>query len=160
MKEVKPPSSYLTAFFMILFFTSYGQNGVIASGGGTISSGGSIQYSTGIIDFFNFSQQGYSFSEGLQQPYEISETLAYKESIDIGLRIGPNPFSTHFNIELVHKTSIPFYYILTNSEGRQLGYGLLGVKTIISGEQLISGTYFFTISDNKSFQKTYKLIKL
>ena len=62
------------------------QEAVLASGGDTSGSGGSISYSVGqVVYTTNTGTSGYSVAEGVQQPYEISVVTSLDKSINIKL---------------------------------------------------------------------------
>jgi|GEM_PF-2741832 len=159
MKEARAPS--LLMFILILLFnnSSYAQNGIVSAGGGSSSSGGNIHYSVGQPDYLHYSQQGFSINEGIQQPHEISEILAYKDIPDLLLNIWPNPFTSFLNIEMAGKKNYQFFFSISDITGQVQLKGMIEDKILLQTNNLLPGVYLFTISDNNNFQKTYKLIK-
>ncbi|MBC8147767.1 MAG: T9SS type A sorting domain-containing protein [Bacteroidetes bacterium] len=153
---------FLTLFISITI--THAQEVIPATGGNATGSGGSVSYTIGQIVYSTNSGTTGSVAEGVQQPYEISET-SIKETTknNPGITVFPNP--TTDNLTLKVSASTPLSNQITDYRLYDISGKLLETKkltnneTIISTANLPSGTYFLkVVSDDKEI-KTFKIVK-
>lgn len=137
----------------------YAQDSPTASGGDATGSGGTVNYSVGQIVFTINSGSNGSILQGVQQPYEISETLSINSIINhLKLSVFPNPTSGSLTLSITSPSNIK--YLLTDIFGRALMEEQLTISsTSIDMESLSSATYFLTIFKNNQTVKVFKIIK-
>lgn len=150
-------------FILILSsLTLHGQTSINAAGGKATGNNGSNSFSVGQV-FFNtiYSNQGDFITQGVQQPFEISEILSnpYLSSL-INLKIYPNPTSKLIYLEFNQLYSQKLNYRLVDLQGRLVKTGeVSSLKTEISMQPFSTATYFLQINDEGNTLKTFKIIK-
>ncbi len=138
------------------------QEGVNASGGDALGSGGSVSYSVGQITYTTATgSNGYSVAEGVQQPFEISVVNGLEESkIDnLHLSLYPNPVNDILTIK-VDNTNEKVSYQLYDIKGELLRTKeLISLETQIQTNSLAPSTYFLKVVNENETIKTFKVIK-
>lgn len=150
-------------FLLSLFFLhSHAQQTIPASGGEGNGSGGSISYTVGQVAYTTNTGTNGSVTAGVQQPFEISETIGIEEAKSIVLNwiIYPNPTVDFLNIDLGSYKSDLVIYQLFDSRGRLLQKKRITDKqTTIDVSSLSSAIYYLKISGNNQEVKSFKVIK-
>ena len=75
-----------------------GQQTTSAAGSDAVGNGGSVSYSIGQIDYSQSAGNGFVFSEGVQQPFEIFITGVEDVLEAIGVHVFPNPAKDYLDI--------------------------------------------------------------
>ena len=152
----------------ILFLISFGftavhaQESINTTGGNASGSGGSASFSVGQLLYQTHTGTNGSVSEGVQQPFEISEVASTEEAkeINISVSVYPNP-TTHY-LRLIVETDIyedaSFKLIDLNGKLVQTG-AIVDAQTIIMASNLVSATYFLKVIHNNKKIITFKIIK-
>ena len=136
------------ASFLLILMTNctdfYAQKGIVVIG--------QVDYQSSFTD-------NNHVSEGMQQPYEITEILSTKKMLQLEIKLYPNPTSDIVIIEIIDLPKNTIKYELTDIEGRLIYKGVLYGSNSISLKEVIPSTYILRVFDNKSSQKTFKIIK-
>ena len=157
----------LGAIFLLLFGLAglQAQEAVLAAGGDASGSGGSISYSVGQLVYnTNTGTNGYSVTEGLQQPYEISFAIGEENTgLNLECQAYPNPVKDHLTLKINASALLSIQsmeYRLYDMNGNLLEKKkLTGKETAISMEKLLPASYFLQITDNQKEIKIFKIIK-
>jgi hypothetical protein len=154
--------------FYSLFLIAAGlsaQSHTDAAGGNASGSGGSISYSVGQIDYRTKSGTGGVITEGVQQPYEITEiTTGINEPTNTSSFSAvafPNPTSGTVELQISSSTgSDQFTYELFDINGNSIKQGsITGNTARINMASLSGGTYFLRVVSSDKAVKTFRIIK-
>jgi len=138
------------------------QESINATGGNYSGTGGSLSYSVGQLVYNSNIGTNVSVSEGVQQPYEISEVFGLDESLNMKLSIiaYPNPTVDFLELIVTNGKINNMNYQLSDIKGILLqNEKIISQKTKIKMDKLISGVYFVKVLGNKSVLKVFKVIK-
>ena len=141
------------------------QQSVTASGGEASGSGGTVSYSVGQLAYSTNSGTNGIISEGVQQPYEISEVTGIHDIEGINLIISafPNPTTDFLQLKVDAFTSLgigDMQYRLYDLQGKLLQSKAITADIMeISMTGLIPATYFVKVLHNNTIAKTFKVIK-
>ncbi len=141
-----------------LIFAQSSQN----SGGNNIStSSGNVSYSIGQTFYEPSASTSASITPGVQQSYEISETLGQEiAEIGLSLKVYPNPTTDILNLRIDLNDYQRYNYELYDLGGRfLLKKSVSGKTTEISMSKYPSGTYLIKVSKGNSSVKIFKIIK-
>ena len=152
-------------FYFLLSLTpilTFSQESIPASGGEATGTG-AVSYSIGQI-FYTTSDDGtYSSSLGVQQPFEISESLSSPgfEDITLNLSVYPNPTIDLLNLNIPQFSKFKLSYLLYDLNGRRIVSNNIRQKTtIINLKKLPTAVYFLNVSDiNRGLVKSFRIIK-
>jgi hypothetical protein len=155
---------------LLLFFlftsTLYSQESLNSAGGTYRTSGGSISFSVGQVVYTTNQGLNGSVSQGIQQPYEISEVTGIEEVKGITLNIFsyPNPIKDHLTLVIENYDEEDLSYQLYDIMGNLFDSNkLTGSETDIDMSNLAPATYFLkvvNIQATKTQQiKKFKIIK-
>lgn len=137
------------------------QRTTLASGSEFSNVNGSISYSIGQIDYTTNSNLTGSFSQGVQQPYEIF-TLGTADFPNINLKmlVYPNPTTALVNLKIEDLSFNALEYHLIDINGKQISSKkIFQSETQIPLENLPNTIYFLNISNDKTTIKSFKIIK-
>lgn len=157
----------LLCFLIIVFHLGlsdvFSQQQPTTGGGDITGSNGSIAYSVGQPFVAINSGTSGSLSEGVQQPYEISEVLSTENFLELSstISIYPNPTSEILTLKIEDLSNLKLQYQLYEFTGKIVQENEInGNNTSINVANLQSAIYFLKIlnSENGEF-KTYKIIK-
>lgn len=140
----------------------HAQAAVNSGGGKATGSGGSVDYSTGLVFFKTVSAASGSVAEGVQQPYEISVITSAEEAKGINLLISayPNPTSGTLYLEVKDYDPAGLICQLLNQQGNLMKkLPLTGQLTSISLDGLPPAVYFVKLTRNNITLKLFKIIK-
>lgn len=132
------------------------------SGGSNASgSSGTLSYSIGQTFYEPVISTGGSTSPGVQQAYEISETLGQQiAEIGLSLKIYPNPTTDILNLRIDLNDYQKYSYELYDLGGRFLNKKTVAGKvTELSMSKYPSGTYLLKVSKGNTPVKIFKVIK-
>ena len=153
----------LIAFCLFGFgITIQAQNSIPAAGGNATGAGGKESYTIGQIVYTTIQVPTGTITQGIQQPYEISVVTVIKEAADITLEISvyPNPASGFVNLKVEKYDSDNLRYKLIDMKGTLIHESKVdGNETQIQLGNILPGTYFLKVIDNKKEIKTFKIIK-
>ena len=154
--------------FLVLGLTGLqAQTRVIATGGNTSGSGGSMSYSVGRVVYQIHTGTNGSVAEGVQQPYEISGVTVLEEAKNINLLVTayPNPTIDYLTLSIDEdvKTSRNLSlmsYQLYDMNGKLLqNQKITSNQTSIVMSNLLPATYFVKVIHGNKDVKTFKIIK-
>ena len=137
------------------------QNATVASGGNSSGSGGSSSYSIGQVFYSSTTGSNGSFSQGVQQPFEIF-TLGTDEfpEIQLTMAVFPNPTTSLVILSIQNYNSEELNLQLFDINGRIIqSQKITQTETQISMENLSSAIYLLQVSGNNRPIKTFKIIK-
>lgn len=161
-------------FLSILIFSlvsalAFSQSTLATGGGNFNGDGGSFSYSVGQT-FYNVLGKNITVTEGVQQPYEISE---YKpdddgkkneeddnETIAVELSVYPNPTDDFLTLTVAFDKYLDVEFQLFDVNGKCLDSSMIvSTKTLLDMHSLASGTYFVRINEVGKEIKTFKVVK-
>lgn len=155
---------YLIVIVVFAYSGLNAQEMVTAAGGNVSSGDGSVSNSIGLLVFASASDGNGSVTEGVQQPYEISQLVDINDipADKLKLTVSPNPVVQSLLLKVESTTFLKdaYTYNIYSSVGGLISQGkLTESETVISMMHIKSGVYFLRIDseDNKSL--TYKIIK-
>lgn len=131
---------------------------MVSGGGDASSSGGSVAYSIGQIDYSNVSSANHNYNEGVQQPYEFYVTTNGIEELDLGISIFPNPSNGEITIALNQDNLNPDIELFDASGKLIFSRTLTQSESKIQLSSYASGIYALRITANAKSQ-TYKIVK-
>ncbi len=152
-------------FLAVALFSSKqlsAQENLTSAGGDYSGSSGSISYSVGQIAYLSENNSDYSISEGVQQPFEISQILSLIEAknIEISLAVFPNPTYDIVKIELKNDELNNYKYQLTDLIGNIIEENKLFKKEVfVDLSKLPKTSYLLKISLLEN-QKEIKIVKI
>lgn len=138
------------------------QEVIIATGGNSSSTGGSVSYSVGQATYATSAGSNGSVSEGIQQPYEISIVTELETAKNITLSIAayPNPTIDYLTLEVKDMDYLTLTYQLYDMQGKLLqNKKITSHQTNITMSNLVPATYFIKVIQNNQEIKTIKIIK-
>ena len=141
------------------------QESVNAAGGNASGSGGSASYSVGQVVYTTYTGTNGSVSQGVQQPYEISEVTGIEEAKGINLSVTayPNPATDYLTLRIDASTTLSIQsmsYQLYDMNGKLLqSEKITGNQTSIVMSNLVPATYFVKVTEGNKEVKTFKIIK-
>lgn len=143
------------------YFNASAQQNTVTAGGDASGTGGSASYSIGQVDYVTASGTGGVATQGVQQPYEIYQTVGIKTAdIKLELSAYPNPATDLLNLLFKNKPA-DLHYELLNAEGKLLKEEHIDAElTAIHVEELSNGTYYLDVlAKNNTVIATFKVIK-
>ena len=158
--------------FMIIVLVpalAFSQSTLATGGGNSSSDGGGLSSSVGQT-FYNVLGKNITITEGVQQPYEISE---YKpdddgkkneedddENIVVELSVYPNPTDDFLNLTVATDGFSDMEYMLFDVEGKCLNSSrIFSSKTLLDMHGLPAATYFVRVNEGGKEVKTFKVVK-
>jgi len=151
--------------FNLTFLCLHAQQAVLPSGGDSSGSGGSINYSVGQTFYTISNGTSGSLIQGVQQPFEISETTFTNDAVGITLQMKayPNPVISNLTLSIEDIDFKSISYQIYDMSGKLLKTMKVDSKeTDISFYEYAAATYFIKIiqenKENKEI-KTFKIIK-
>lgn len=154
----------LAGLFSALGFTPllHGQRATVASGGSAAGAGGSVEYSVGQIDYLYSSGTTGLVSQGVQQPYEISEATGLaNSSITLEMVVYPNPTLEDLEIRVKGNQYIDLNYALYSIDGKILQFrnSILSEVTTLSLREYAKGAYLLSVFSQNELVKSFNIIK-
>lgn len=137
------------------------QESINTAGADISNNSGSMTASVGQTFYeTSFSGQG-SASAGVQQPYEIIETLGTEiAEISLSLNIYPNPTQDVLNLTLDFKNYSSYRYDLFDGSGKLItGKTISQAKTSIQMAALPAAIYYLKVSLGGKVIKIFKVVK-
>lgn len=153
-------------FFSIVFIFSISslnaQNSVNTSGNNLTGVNGTVSYSVGQVIYTTNTGTNGSNSQGVQQPFEISEVLSSIDysSIVKDLKIYPNPSSNLLILNISNFNDIKLDFEILDINGKILiTEKNLKHENIIDITSFSNAVYFLKINHENEAIKTFKIIK-
>lgn len=147
-------------FFQFLILSAFSQQSLNSSGGEAVGLS-NVSYSVGQV-FFNYNTDtNTNYTEGVQQPFEISEIISNTDHINSDLIISffPNPVYEKLNINIDNYTENLSFELL-DVLGQRLKNDLIRQNhTIIDFDGLNSNIYFLNVLSDDKIVKTIKISK-
>jgi len=143
------------------FMGAHAQQSPIASGG-EASGNGTVSYSIGQTTYTTANGMGGTVTQGVQQPFEISEVMGLPEAIGIKLNLSvyPNPTTDRLILKSEHSEINTLTYQLFDLHGRLIAKNKLdGNETTIMMQGHEDGVYLLKITNSTKEIKTFKIIK-
>lgn len=146
----------------LIYGTTYCQSTTLSSGGLAYGSNGSVSYSIGqIIHESQFGKDG-KVSQGIQQPFEISQVLGNHPTpgINLLMSVFPNPATEILSLQVEEYFLEELSYSFFDSNGRILDEKkILNRQTSINLTGLPSSIYFLKVKIKNKEIKNFKIIK-
>jgi len=140
-----------------------GQTSVNTSGGDGTGNGGSVAFSIGQVFFQVVEDQQISFSEGVQQAFEISIIDGVEEEKPFSFAISafPNPIMDVLHIELKDEFSGTVMFQVHDAIGNLIQEGeASSSKFTIQTTNWSGGAYYLHVYNTDSLQSsTLKIVK-
>ncbi|SFN61665.1 Por secretion system C-terminal sorting domain-containing protein [Bizionia echini] len=151
--------TYLTCTLAI--YSSFGQQDTVTTGGIASNTNGEISYSIGQTFYLSESNGSNTIQQGLQQAFEISETLNNDLfHLDLDIKAYPNPTTNTFFISTDISKNPDLRYQFVDINGRIISKGYLTQnKSPLNVSKLNQATYVLTIYKKNDLVKSYKIIK-
>lgn len=154
---------------MFLAGMAFSQSVTATCGGNSNGGYGSFSYSFGQT-FYNVLGYNITFTEGVQQPFEISEYGDDDEGKfgneflrDISLSAFPNPASNYLYLNIGDDedlADVALEYVMYDAEGRPIMQDRINVgENLLDVQQLVPSTYFVRVMLDGRKVKTFKVIK-
>lgn len=144
--------------FFLFGFLGIAQETISSSGGTIKLIDGSLSYTVGQV-FYNYQSSSNAFYiEGVQQPFEISETLGIEKSIEI--KVYPNPTLNGITLNIENYEITNLSYLIFDLNGRFiLKSKIISNETYIAFENFAATTYLLKIMNLNQELITFKIIK-
>lgn len=140
----------------------FAQSSVHSSGGNLSGASGSVSYSVGQTVYTTNTSATGSITQGVQQPFEITEVLTADNFSDLvnDLKVFPNPTTENLTINLTSQGANSLDYEIIDSNGKlfKAGKGMEN-ETNIDVSSFPAAIYFLKIKNQNQEIKTYKIIK-
>jgi hypothetical protein len=150
----------ITLLFIFLSVNLRAQQGIVASGGDTTGSGGSISFSIGQIDYLAIVGPGGFINEGLQQPF-VDIIVGVIDTSRRPPVIYPNPTTNYVVIKIECGNEENITYQIYDVLGNLLVNEKIkchSMETIVSVEDLPNAVYFMKVFTDTDV-KLFKIIK-
>jgi hypothetical protein len=158
----------VVCFVCFTIISVQAQENIVASGNSANDAGGSISYSVGQLVYTAIESVDGQVSQGVIQPYEISQVTKINQIENIGItcNVFPNPTADLLVVEMLSNTNITNQYsiALYNAKGELLQI-IQNVtnQTYVSMENYFQGIYFINLiqtgSDTNESIATYRVVK-
>ncbi|SDF52250.1 T9SS type A sorting domain-containing protein [Epilithonimonas hungarica] len=138
------------------------QTSMNASGGNASStSSGNTSYSVGQAFQDTRSNSSLSVSEGVQQPYEITETMGVDISeISLNIKIFPNPTQDILNLKIDFSDYNRYHYEIYDSSSKILmSKAVTSKNTAMSISSYPAALYYLKVTKNGKAVKIFKVLK-
>lgn len=162
MTKNKRLSFLIIGCFALSIANCLAQESVNSSGGSLTGVNGTASYSVGQVVYMTYTGSNGSVSEGVQQPYEISEVLGTEDFSGLikDLRIYPNPTVNDLTLNLTNENDLILNFQILDVNGKVIkNEKILGNETNISVSSLPAAIYFLKIINQNKEVKTFKIIK-
>jgi hypothetical protein len=160
---MKHLTKVLIAFCLLGFSeTIQAQNSFPATGGIAAGTGGTVCYTIGQVVYTTISGTNGNLIQGVQVNYEISVVTSDNEESEIILEISvyPNPANGFVTLKVENYDTENLSYVLYDMYGIVFqNKKVRGNETQIQLENILPGTYFLKVVDNKMGIKTFRIIK-
>ncbi len=149
-------------FSLLAFGCSLGaQTSLNTSGGVALSSSGTVAYSLGQAFQDTPSNGLVSVSQGVQQPYEITQTLGIDISeISLNVKVFPNPTQDFLNLRVDFSDYSKYTYSIYDSSDKLILAGKVSSRdTVLRVSSYPAGLYYVKVIKSGKPLKVFKVIK-
>jgi hypothetical protein len=138
------------------------QDALPASGGNASGSGGTANYTVGQVVYITKEGSNGSASQGVQQPFEISDVTGIEEKPGNNLHcsVYPNPATDILILKIEGELQMQYVISVYDLNGKLLeSKKILSLETSIDMINFVAGTYFLKVTEKDTEVKTFKIIK-
>ena len=137
------------------------QQATTAAGGDALSTGGSVAYSVGQIDYITIIGNDGSVAQGVQQPYEFYIVAGVENDlVHLVVDAYPNPISDFLQLHIEYDNWQDVIFQLVDIEGSIIeSRKITSATETIDMSLLSSDIYFLKVSCQGKELKTFKVIK-
>lgn len=137
------------------------QESANVSGGDATGNGGTASYSIGQVLYSTVNGSTGTITQGVQQPYEITNVGVNETELNISLIAFPNPTADKITLEISNYNNERLSFQLLDIHGKLLYNGQIAAQqTVLNMHSLPAATYFLNIvsPENKKVQ-SFKIAK-
>ena len=151
----------MMALLLFVAIKGFSQENANAAGGNIAGGGGSVAYSVGQVVYTTNTGLDGSVSQGVQQPYEVSELLgAENPSIRLVVQAYPNPTQNYLTLNVGNNEISNLNFQLIDVNGRLIkNKKISNAIEVIDMEKLQAAVYFLKVARNNKEIKNFKIIK-
>jgi hypothetical protein len=138
------------------------QESIAATGSNASGSGGTANYTVGLVTYRTNIGSGGSEAQGVEHAFEIFVITGLEEAKGITLlySIYPNPATDILILKIEGELQTQYVVSLFDINGIRLeNKKIEGVETSFVMKNLIPGTYFLKVTNNNQEVKAFKIIK-
>ncbi len=138
------------------------QEAILAAGGNSSGSGGSVSWSVGQVVYQTHSGTNTSVAEGVQQSVELETVLELEQGVEspILVSVFPNPVAEYFTIKVNNfETSTYTFQLFDVSSRLILSKKLVASETIVHVIDLVPANYLLRITNRENESQIIKIIK-
>ena len=153
----------LTTFFLIIsvWIVSFAQSAIVPMGGTATGNGGTVTYTIGQIAVQTNSDGTASFSEGVQQPFEISIVgMDNYPSISLSMSVYPNPTLDRLKLEISEMNFNGEVKVFDIGGKYLFSKKIEGTVTEMDFSSFAPGSYFVNVFNDKEQLKSFKVVKM
>lgn len=146
---------------VLWFNISLSQESINAAGGEALGNGGMVSFTVGQIDYIYLNGSNGSVSQGVQHAYEIFSLSTNETTLQISLKVFPNPTTENLTIEINNLINEKLSYQLFDLQGRLLEESEITIhQTSINTSVLPASTYFIHILNHQKINvQSFKIVK-
>jgi len=152
----------ISLFLLLLCIGIINAQETITTAGGEASGvGGTLSESFGQTVYTTNQSSDGSIAQGVQQAFEISVVLGVSvTNIQLNISVYPNPTTNYLTLKIVDGHWDALNYQLYDTQGRLVKSNkALTESTVITMQNLATGSYFLKVTQNQHVLKTFKIIK-
>lgn len=148
-------------FFLAMSSTTlFAQQTTLPAGGDASGSGGSVSYSIGQVFYTTATGSNQTNTAGVQQPYEFYISVDQIPSIQLSMKVFPNPTASTVNLSIGALGTATLNLQLFDATGKfLLDKKITDEVTEIPMQQLVPATYFLNVTQDNQIVKTFTIIK-
>lgn len=154
--------SLIISIFVVGFsMQSYAQSSINTTGNNVSGSNGNVTYSIGEVFYDTAISSTGSVAAGVQQPYEITETLGVDVTeINLSLKIYPNPTPDILNLKVGFNDYKKYNYEIFDGSGKSLiTKPIRESQTSIRMASYPAAIYYLKIMKDGKVIKIFKVLK-
>lgn len=150
----------LTAWFAGSMLLAAAQERSVAAGGKAAGSGGTVEYSYGLVDYQTISGAGAEITQGVQQPYEVFKLLVEEPSSGISSKLFPNPTTGLLTLEIGESLPEGLVYKINDANGKLIGEQKIGSSiTPIDLSGHANAPYYLRLESSGKSIAVYQIVK-
>lgn len=148
-------------FLLGVSFQGFAQSSINSSGMYASGGSGNVASAIGQVFYEPFGSPSGSVHPGVEQPYEILETLGMDvKEIGLNLKIYPNPTPDILYLNIDFKDFRKYSFELLDNSGRSLMIKPVDSSTVsFSMGSYAAGVYLLKVTKNGKLIKIFKVIK-
>lgn len=152
---------------LLVYLAGYGQTlspeTILSSGGDFANAEAQISWTLGDFQTTTYMKDQIVLTQGfLQTEIKVTDVFSINNSLDIELKVFPNPVTNYLFIKLISDDNKKISWQLINQNGKIMRYDdLYNKETEIDFSQYEDGIYYLkTFSKDGSFLKIFKVIRI